>query len=246
VFVCFRTRTDVFQPMMWGLSAVTMVVGNLIALRQSNVVRMLAYSGIAQAGYMLAPLSVYGIPNVDGVLQSIVSYLVIYAFMNLGGFAVVIAVARKTRSAEVESFGGLFGYAPGLTVAMTIFLFSLAGIPPLGGWFAKFGIFSTLTSAGTASGYVMAVLVGVNSVIALFYYARVAKTMWMDPAPDGDVSPIRVPVSLRAAVTLTAVITLVIGVYPGVVTHFTDSVCLKAQVGGPCRSADAIRTASPR
>jgi NADH-quinone oxidoreductase subunit N len=240
VFVCFRTRTDVFQPIMWGLSAVTMVVGNLIALRQNNVVRMLAYSGIAQAGYMMAPLSVYGIPNVDGVLQSIISYLVIYAFMNLGGFAVVIAVARKTRSAEVDSFGGLFGYAPGLTVAMTIFLFSLAGIPPLGGWFAKFGIFSTLTSAGTASGYVMAVLVGVNSVIALFYYARVAKTMWMDPAPDGDVAPIRVPISLRAAVTLTAVITLAIGIYPGAVTHFTESACLSS-VAGPCTPSAAAR-----
>jgi len=234
VFVCFRHNTDVFQPMMWGLAAVTMVVGNLIALRQNNVVRMLAYSGIAQAGYMLAPLSVVGVIRVDGavhddVLSAIISYLVIYAFMNLGGFAIVIAVARKTRSAEVDSFGGLFGYAPGLTVAMTIFLFSLAGIPPLGGWFAKFGIFSVLTSAGTTSGYVMAVLVGVNSVIALFYYARIAKTMWMDPAPDGDVSPIRVPVSLRAAVTITAVITLVIGIYPGVVTHFTDSACLQAR-----------------
>jgi NADH-quinone oxidoreductase subunit N len=229
VVVGFRHNTDIFQPMMWGLSAVTMVVGNLIALRQNNVVRMLAYSGIAQAGYMLAPLAVFG--TAGGVagkdaLSSIISYLVIYAFMNLGAFAVVIAVARKTRSAEVESMGGLFGYAPGLTVAMTIFLFSLAGIPPLGGWFAKFGIFSVLTSAGTASGYTLAVLVGVNSVIALFYYARIAKTMWMDPAPDGDVAPIRVPVSLRAAVTITAVLTLAIGIYPGVVTRFTDNACL--------------------
>ena len=85
-------------------------------------------------------------------------YLVIYAAMNLGAFAVVLAVARKTRSAELDSFGGLFSYAPGLTVAMSIFLFSLAGIPPAAGWFAKIGIFQALASAGTTSGYVLAVV----------------------------------------------------------------------------------------
>ena len=227
LFVCFRFRTDVFQPMMWVLAAVTMLVGNLIALRQNNVVRMLAYSGIAQAGYMMAPLSVIGADSVSqNALHAIVTYLVIYMVMNLGGFGVVIAVARKTRSAEIESFGGLFNYAPGLTVAMTIFLFSLAGIPPLGGWFAKFGIFSSLVSANNAYGYSLAILVGVNSVIALFYYARIAKTMWMDPAPHGDVTPIKVPVSLRAALVITAVITLVMGIYPGAVTQFSNSVCL--------------------
>jgi NADH-quinone oxidoreductase subunit N len=250
VVVAFPYNTDIFQPMMWGLAAVTMVVGNLIALRQNNVVRMLAYSGIAQAGYMLAPLAVFATPGSATVetvrnqsVQAIISYLVIYAFMNLGAFAVVIAVARKTRSAEIDSMCGLFGYAPGLTVAMTIFLFSLAGIPPLGGWFAKFGIFSVLTSAGTASGYSLAVLVGVNSVIALFYYARIAKTMWMDPAPDGDVAPIRVPVSLRAAVTITAVITLAIGIYPGMVTRFTDNACLpKACIELPVGTGTAAPT----
>jgi NADH-quinone oxidoreductase subunit N len=214
---------------MWVLAALTMVVGNLIALRQNNLVRMLAYSGIAQAGYMLAPLAVIGDPNVAGnALSATVAYLIIYMVMNLGAFGVVIAVARKTRSAEIESYGGLFGYAPGLAFAMTIFLFSLAGIPPLGGWFAKYGIFQALVSAGNARGYSLALLVGVNSVIALFYYARVAKTMWMDPAPDGDVAPIRVPLALRTVVVLTAVVTLVIGVYPGVVTHFSGSTCLSS------------------
>lgn len=233
IFVCFRYRSDVFHPMMWGLSAATMFVGNLVALRQTNLVRMLAYSGVAQAGYMLAPFAVFGFAGVsDSALHSIVTYLLIYAAMNLGAFAVVIAVARKTRSAELSSFGGLFQYAPGLTVAMTIFLFSLAGIPPLAGWFAKFGIFSTLVSAGTVSGYLLAVLVGLNSVIALFYYARVAKTMWMEPVPDGDMTPIRVPWGISAALILTAVATIAIGVYPGLVTRFSDSTCLNAAPAG--------------
>src|SRR5690606_10729029 len=87
VFVCFRFRSDVFQPMMWALAVLTMVVGNLIALRQTNIVRMLAYSGVAQAGYMLAPFAVYGYEGVTSMaLSSIVSYLLIYAVMNLGAF----------------------------------------------------------------------------------------------------------------------------------------------------------------
>lgn len=226
LFVCFRFRSDVFEPLMWALSAATMLVGNLIALRQTNVVRMLAYSGIAQAGYMMAPLAVISGGQGNDVLSSVVGYLVIYAVMNLGAFGVVIAAARKTRSAEIDSFGGLREYAPGLTLAMTIFLFSLAGIPPLGGWFAKLGIWKALVSANSAFGYSLAVLVAVNSVIAAFYYARVAKAMWFDPVPDGDTTPIKVPVSLRAALVLTAVVTVVIGVYPGFVTRLSESTCL--------------------
>jgi NADH-quinone oxidoreductase subunit N len=157
------------------------------------------------------------------VLSAVVGYLIIYAVMNLGAFAVIITVSRKTRSADIHSFGGLFTYAPGLTVAMTIFLFSLAGIPPLGGWYAKFGIFTALVSPNTTTGYVLAVAVAINSVIAAFYYARVAKTMWFDPVPDGDTTPIRIPLSLRAAVVITAVLTIAIGVYPGLVTRLSDS-----------------------
>ena len=143
ILIAFSARSDVIEPLMWGLSALTMTVGNLIALRQTNIVRMLAYSGVAQAGFMLAPLAVVG-SNPDGAGQAVITYLLIYAAMNLGAFAVVLAVARKTRSAEISTWGGLFEYAPGLTVLMTMFLFSLAGIPPLGGWLAKFVVFRSL------------------------------------------------------------------------------------------------------
>ena len=130
---------------------------------------------------MLAPLAVVG-TNSSGALRAVVTYLLIYAAMNLGAFAVVLAVARKTRSAEISSWGGLFEYAPGLTVFMTVFLFSLAGIPPLGGWLAKFVVFRALVEPDiTFGGVSLAVIVGVNSVIALYYYANIAKTMWMKP-----------------------------------------------------------------
>ena len=228
IFVGFYGRNDVFEPLMWVLAAVTMIFGNLVALRQTNVVRMLAYSGIAQAGYILAPLAVAGASLDSGgeALRAVVTYLLIYAAMNLGAFAVVIAVARKTRSGEITSFGGLFHYAPGLTVAMTIFLFALAGIPPAGGWFAKLEIFRALASAGTSAGYVLAVLVGLNSVIAFGYYGRLMRVMWMDEVPDEDRTPIRIPASIRASLAITVGVTVLFGVLPGVITHFTDPISL--------------------
>lgn len=228
VFIAFYGRDDVYGPLIWVLAAITMTVGNLTALRQRNVVRMLAYSGIAQAGYILAPLAIAGTDDIVGgqALQAIVVYLLIYAAMNLGAFGVVIAVARKTRSADIASFGGLFQYAPGLTVAMTLFLFALAGVPPAAGWFGKLEIFRSLAGAGNFAGYSLAVLVGVNSVIAFAYYGRLMRVMWMDEVPDGDRTPIRVPVSLRAAVIITAVLTLVVGVFPAAFTRFTEGVTL--------------------
>jgi NADH-quinone oxidoreductase subunit N len=228
VFVAFFDAADIYQPLFWILAALTMSVGNLAALGQTNVVRLLAYSSVAQAGYMIAPLAVAGesVEARDEAISAVIVYLLIYAAMNLGAFAIVIAVARKTRSGEVSSYAGLFQYAPGLTVVMSIFLFALAGIPPLAGWFAKFVIFRALVTPGTVPGYVLAVLVGVNSVIALFYYARIAQQMWMQPAPadvgQGPAARIRVPVSLSAALAICVVVTLVLGVAPGLVSRLGD------------------------
>ena len=212
ILIAFAGRSDVVEPLMWVLAALTMTVGNLIALRQTNIVRMLAYSGVAQAGFMLAPLAVVG-TNPGGASQAVITYLLIYAAMNLGAFAVVLAVARKTRSAEIETWGGLFEYAPGLTVLMSLFLFSLAGIPPLGGWLAKFVVFRALLQPDiTPWGVALAVVVAVNSVIALYYYANVAKEMWMKPVPDGDRTPVRIPFSLAAALTISIGVTVAFGV----------------------------------
>jgi NADH-quinone oxidoreductase subunit N len=223
VFIGFFGRDDVWAPMFWVLAAVTMTVGNLIALRQTNVVRLLAYSSVAQAGYMLVPLAVAA--DIDGgpasAIEAVVTYLLIYAAMNLGAFAVVMAVARKTRSGEVSSFGGLFEYAPGLATLMTVFLFALAGIPPLAGWLAKFVIFRAVLDAGTPAAIVLGVIAAVNSVVALFYYASVAREMWMKPVPDEDRTPVRVPASLSVALGLAAAVTLVLGV-TNIATRFGD------------------------
>jgi len=224
VYVGFYGRADVYEPLVWVLAAVSMTVGNLVALRQTNIVRMMAYSGVAQTGFIIAPLAVAGHSAAigDQALSATLTYLAIYAAMNLGAFAVIIVLARKTGSGEISSFAGAFHYAPALTVAMTVFLFSLAGIPPLGGWFAKFEVFRVLATAGEPWGYVLAVIAAVNSVIALYYYAAVARRMWADDAPDGDLTPVPMTSSLVSALAICGGVTVLFGVAPQVVARFTD------------------------
>ena len=232
VYVGFPGSSDVWQPVFWILSALTMTVGNVMALRQSNIVRMLAYSSVAQGGFILMPLAVAGIEGVQqSALRSVVTYLLLYAATNLGVFGIVIAVARKTRSGEISSYGGLFGYAPGLASLMTIFMASLAGIPPLGGWFGKFTAFQALISAGTNWSYALAVVGAVNSVVAFGYYGSILREMWMKPAPHGDTSPVFVPSAVSVALAITGLSTVVLGVLPGLVIHFGDLAGLTGAFG---------------
>lgn len=220
IYVAFPGADEVYGPLIWVMAALTMTIANVIALRQTNIVRLLAYSTISQGGFMLMPLAFAGNPNATGsALNAVMVYLVIYAFMNLGAFAVVIAVSRKTHSGEISSFGGLFSYAPGLGAAMTILFMSLVGIPPLGGWFAKFNAFKAVLDAGTTSAYVLAGIAAVNTVIAAAYYMRVLRVVWMDDAPDGDTSPVNPPAPIIAALVITVTGTLVVGILPNLVAR---------------------------
>lgn len=232
IYVGFPQAHDVWQPFLWVLAAITMTVGNLLALRQTNIVRMLAYSSISQGGFILMPLAVAGTGDAAGpALQSVVVYLIVYAAMNLGMFAVVIAASRTTRSGEISSFGGLFSYAPGLGVLMTIFLASLAGIPPLGGWIAKFTAFRAVLEAGGNWGYALAVIGAVNSVVAFGYYGSIMREIWMKPAPHGETSAVKTPSSLIAAMVITTTATIVFGVLPGAVLRFGDLADLTGAFG---------------
>jgi len=232
IYVGFPQAQDVWQPFLWVLAAITMTVGNLLALRQTNIVRMLAYSSISQGGFILMPLAVAGTGDAAGpALQSVVVYLIVYAAMNLGMFAVVIAASRTTRSGEISSFGGLFSYAPGLGVLMTIFLASLAGIPPLGGWIAKFTAFRAVLEAGGNWGYALAVIGAVNSVVAFGYYGSIMREIWMKPAPHGETSAVKTPSSLIAAMVITTTATIVFGVLPGAVLRFGDLADLTGAFG---------------
>jgi len=168
------------------------------------------------------PLAVAGGAAGESALRAVVVYLVVYAATNLGMFGVILAVSRKTRSGDISSLGGLFSYAPALGVLLTIFLASLAGIPPLGGWIGKFAAFQALLTDATPWAYVLAVIGAVNSVIAFGYYGNVMREVWMRPVPHGDTTPIVTPSSLQIALGITAVATLVLGILPGVVLHFGD------------------------
>ena len=207
-------RMNVMIPVVAVLAALSMTIGNLIALRQTNVIRMLAYSGIAQAGFMLAPF----VASQYGGIDAIVIYLVLYAATNLGAFAVVMAIARRTRSAEISSFRGLFSYSPGLAVALSVFLASFVGIPPLGIWYGKLSVMRALIESQGRWATVLAIFVALNTAIAAYYYLNVAKTMWFDDAPEGESTPIKVPTSLRFAVGIALVATIALGVYPGPLT----------------------------
>jgi NADH-quinone oxidoreductase subunit N len=230
IYVAFPQASDVYQPFLWVLAALSMTVGNVLALRQTNIVRMLAYSSVSQGGFILMPLAVAS-DSSEASLKAIVVYLVVYAATNLGAFAVVIAVARKTRSGQISSYGGLFSYAPGLGVLMTIFMASLAGVPPLGGWFAKFGAFKAVLDAANGWGYTLAVIAAVNTVIGAAYYVTVMREIWMKPAPDGDVTPIRTPASIQAALAITCGVTIVLGVLPDLVGRYGDLTDLTGAFG---------------
>ncbi len=232
IFIAFPDADEVYQPLLWVLAALSMTVGNVVALRQTNIVRMLAYSSISQGGFILMPLAVAGSGAPESSLKAVVVYLVIYAATNLGAFAVVMAVARTTRSGEISSYGGLFSYAPALGVLMTIFMASLAGIPPLGGWYAKFGAFKALLDAGTGAAYALAVIGAINTVIAAAYYIVVMREIWMKPVPDGIATPVRTPSSLMSALVITCAITVVLGVLPDLVARFGDLADLTGAFGG--------------
>jgi NADH-quinone oxidoreductase subunit N len=219
--------SEIWAPALWILAAASMTVGNLAALRQTNIVRLLAYSSIAQAGFMLVPFAAAAVAGSDlaEAFSATLIYLVIYAVMNLGAFAVVIAGARKTRSGEIAGWAGLAQVDTRLGVLVAVFFFSLAGIPPLAGWFAKFAMFRSIIIAGGTATVVLAAIAAINSVIALYYYARVVKSVWLDDpvgefAPEAEAAPAG---SLRLALLVSLAITVVIGFFPAIATFVGDA-----------------------
>ncbi len=157
-------------PILWTLSALTMTVGNLVALRQSNIKRMLAYSSIAHAGYALVGVTaaVQGNTLGESPLGAVLFYLFVYSLMTIGAFAVVIAVGRRGDDAdEITDYDGLAKKHPFLAAALSIFLFSLMGMPPMAGFMGKFYLFSAAVEAGLINLVILGVL---NSVISAYYY----------------------------------------------------------------------------
>ena len=202
-----------------------MTVGNLIALRQTNIVRLFAYSSIAQGGYILAPLAVAG-ESARGARRGHRRHRHLPPHLR-GDEPRRLRGDHRRRpqdalGRDLAATAACSSTRPGSPSLMSIFLFSLAGIPPLGGWFAKFVIFKALVEPGNHRGLRAGRHRRRQLVIALFYYARVAQHMWMQPPPDEDRTPVRVPPSLVGALALCTVVTLVLGVAPGLVGEIGD------------------------
>jgi len=170
-----------WQALLIGVSIATMTLGNVAALLQTNLKRLLAYSSIAHAGYILMGAVVLS----DEGIQAMLAYMVIYLFMNLGAFVVVMVVYDRLGSFDVKDYAGIWKRSPMLTIAMGIFLLSLMGIPPFAGFLAKFYIFAAVIRAGLAWFAVIGVL---NSAVAVFYYMKVLKAMVIEEGPSGDTS----------------------------------------------------------
>jgi len=202
MFVAFVGQWAFWAPIFALLSVLTMTLGNLVALRQRQAVRLLAYSGIAQAGYILLPFAlVSGDAGVNrSAFTAAVTYILIYAVMNLGSFAVVTAVSERRPTLRIEDFAGLMKSAPLLGVAMTAFMVSLAGVPPTGGFWGKLGIFAAAIDRGGIGVWLAAIMV-VNSVISVGYYFLIPRAMIFEEPPDEEVR-VRVPVLLGTVVTI--------------------------------------------
>lgn len=236
-YVALPGLTDVWGPALWAMAALSMTVANLAALRQQNIVRLLAYSSIAQAGFMLVPFAaaaVAGPGHLAEGLEATVIYLLVYALMNLGAFGVAMLGIRRVGSADLDRWAGLGRLDGRLGLLVAVFFFSLAGIPPLGGWFAKFAMFRSAITAGSTGAVVLAVIAALNTVVAFYYYARVAKAVWLD-APPADARPVtRGPEpSLGLALGIAAAGTLLVGIFPAVATFFGQATrVLVAAAGG--------------
>ncbi len=209
------------------LAALTMTLGNLVALTQDNVKRMLAYSSIAHTGYMLVGLAAYAAGVISG-LEGVLFYGAAYAFMNLGAFAVIAALQKRPGvSSRLETFAGLGRREPALGILMVLFLLSLTGIPPTAGFFAKaYVILAAVQAGGWLT--VLAVIAVLNAAVAAFYYLRVIVYMYMRD-PVGEPTPVAHGALLRLGLVITAVMTVILGLFPGL---FTTGVSSAAQAIG--------------
>lgn len=205
----------IYVPLVIVVSVITMTVANLAALTQTNLKRLLAYSSIAHVGYILLGLVALAGSDApspafwDG-FKGILLYLLVYTFMNLGAFAVITSLRqREVIGDELDDIAGLYSRAPTEAVLMLIFLLSLAGIPPLAGFYGKYFIFLSLIES---KHYVLASLAVLYAVFGLYYYMKIANAMFMREALDKT----RLPISfgMRTALGITAFATLVIGIYP--------------------------------
>jgi NADH-quinone oxidoreductase subunit N len=208
--VAFAPEQRMWSMILVGLAVLSMTAGSLLALAQTDMKRLLAYSSIAHAGYALLGL----IPGTGEGVSATMTYAFIYAFMTLGAFGVVIVLGE--RGETLAGFHGLAATAPRTAALMLIFLLSLTGIPPTAGFAAKFAVIQSAMRAGHVALAVLAVLC---SVVSAFFYLRVAVLMYMTESREP--APSRFPAAVFAALALAAFVTIVGGIFPGAFTAWS-------------------------
>lgn len=210
-----EAATEVWIPLLSALAVLTILIGNVLALVQQNVKRMLAYSSVSHAGYALIGL-VAAARGESGAGSAVLFYLTSYTFMTLGAFGVLTFLERQDGARDAERYGAFAGVGfkhPALGLAMTLFMVALAGLPPTGGFFGKLYLFSSALRAGDLT----LVLVGVaGSILSVFYYLRVIVAFYMREVPEPGPTPTATPSPhLTLGLALSAVAVLLLGVFPG-------------------------------
>jgi NADH-quinone oxidoreductase subunit N len=209
LFMLYPLRS-MYVPLLIFVSIATMTGGNLAAITQNNTKRLLAYSSIAHVGYMLLGLIASDGTNNSTGIVAILIYLLVYTFMNLGAFAVITSLRRRNIIGdEIDDIAGLYFKAPTEAILMFIFLLSLAGIPPLAGFWGKYFIFLALIQTGH---YALASVAVLYAVVGLYYYMRIANAMIMKPAVDPE--PVKLSPGMRLVLGVTAAGTVGIGLFP--------------------------------
>ena len=199
----FSEVAHIWRIVVYIASVLTMTIGNLFALRQTNIKRFLAFSSIAQAGFLM--LGLYG--GDSNGLNASVYFLLIYIFSNLGAFGVATIISNETSKESIEDYNGLYQTNPKLSLVMLISLFSLAGIPPLAGFFGKLFLFASAASQGS---YILVLIATLNATISLYYYLLVVKAMFINKS-DNPIAAITSTFSSKAAMVICVVGIVVIG-----------------------------------
>jgi len=203
-----------WEWMLYALIILTITVGNLFAMRQTNMKRFLAFSSISQAGYIM--LAVVG--DTPMGVSALMFYVLVYVFSNLAAFGVIGAIENATGKVDMTDYNGLYTTNPRLSFTMMLAMFSLAGIPPFAGFFSKFFVFtSTLSGTGSAALYVLVLIALINTIISLYYYLLVVKAMFINPS-DSPIATFRSALSER--VGMWVCVAGIIGL--GIVSYFYD------------------------
>jgi proton-translocating NADH-quinone oxidoreductase chain N len=211
--VALSTYIVDWAPLLAGLSMLTMTMGNLIALRQTSVKRLLAYSSVAQAGYILMGLAAVAAGAQSGMdgLNGVLIYLFAYLFTNVGAFLVVMVIEEKVGSTDISAYAGLSSRAPALAFMFMIFLLSLAGIPATGGFLGKFYVFG---AAIQRQYFWLAGVALINAGVAAWYYVNIIRVMFFASEEETTGAPLTVPIAMSSVLVICTIFTLWIGLYP--------------------------------